>query len=317
MSVWFGANLERSPLLLATAAAFVFLTVCTTTLAAQGGNDFFVGKPPHQMYVQHLPPAAGTPKRPYPLVLVHGGSHTGVVWLTTPDGRPGWAPYFAERGWPVYVVDWPGVGRSGFAPDFVTMGPTPIVNALIALLDRVGPSAILGWSLGGAITFKVADRVPEKVRAVIGVAATAPSNTTIVRPTRAATAPIFPDYDARQERTRADRYPRGALEQHLSSMVPLSPSIVNASRAAGPEFRIDNPEAVRKLPILYIVGEQDTTVTSDRSEPAAKFYGVPLTRLGADWGLPGHGHPMMIEEDNLAIAERIAKWLESRPSATP
>src|SRR5262249_52695268 len=160
--------------------------------------------------------------------------------------------------------------------------------------------AILGWSLGGAITFKVADRVPEKVRAVIGLAATAPSNTTIVRPTRAATAPIFPDYDERQERTRADRYPRGAfLEQHVSSMVPLSPSIVNASRAAAPEFRIDNPEAVRKLPILYIVGEQDTTVTPDRSEPAAKFYGVPLTRLGADWGLPGHGHPLIIQEDHL------------------
>lgn len=316
MSDSFGVNLIRIVQNVAVLALLVVSANPPAAAAEQGGNDFFVGKPPHQMYVQYLPPGAGAANRPYSLVFIHGGSHTGVVWLTTPDGRLGWAPYFAERGWPVYVVDWPGVGRSGFAPDFVTMGPTPIVDAVIALLDRIGPSAILGWSIGGAITFKVADRVPEKVRAVIGIAATAPSNTTIVRPTRPATAPIFPDRDVREGAAKADRYPRAALEQHLSSMVPLSPSIVNASRSAGPEFRIDNPEAVRKLPILYVVGEQDTTVTPDRSEPAAKFYGVPLTRLGADWGLPGHGHPMMIEEGNLAIAERIAKWLESRAPAS-
>jgi pimeloyl-ACP methyl ester carboxylesterase len=262
------------------------------------------------------PPAAGAPARPYPLVLVHGGSHSGVVWTSTPDGRPGWAPYFAERGWPVYVVDWPGVGRSGFAPDLLTMGPTPIVDDVIALLDHIGPAALLGWSIGGAVSFKVADRAPERVRALIGVAATAPSNTTIVRPTEPEDRPGFPERESVRARfANTDRFPHAAFEQYFASLVPSSPSIVNVGRAAGPEFRIDNPDAVRRLPILFVIAEQDAQVTPDRSEPAAAFYGVPPTRVGADWGLPGHGHLMMIEEGNLAIADRIAAWLESAPAA--
>src|SRR2546426_597155 len=61
-----------------------------------------------QMYVEYQIPDA-PPK--YPIVLVHGGSHTGASWQGTPDGRPGWADFFLQRGWPVYVVDQPGRGR--------------------------------------------------------------------------------------------------------------------------------------------------------------------------------------------------------------
>src|SRR5919199_6681297 len=159
--------------------------------AAQGGNEFFVGEPPHQMYVQYWPPATGAPARPYPLVLVHGALHTGIAWTSTPDGRSGWAPYFAERGWPVYVVDWPGVGRSGFAPDFLTMGSAPVAAALVALLQRIGPSAIMGHSMGASMAYLVAERAPEQVRAVIALTPSAPANTAPVRPAVPDGAPIW------------------------------------------------------------------------------------------------------------------------------
>ena len=58
-----------------------------------------------QMYVEYQIPDA-PPK--YPIILVHGGSHTGAGWQGTPDGRPGWADFFVRHGWPVYVVDQPG-----------------------------------------------------------------------------------------------------------------------------------------------------------------------------------------------------------------
>lgn len=53
----------------------------------------------------------------WPIVMVHGAEQTGANFLGTPDGRPGWAWYFVSRGWPVYVIDQPGRGKSGYFPE--------------------------------------------------------------------------------------------------------------------------------------------------------------------------------------------------------
>jgi pimeloyl-ACP methyl ester carboxylesterase len=65
-----------------------------------------------QMYVHYRIPANRTSA--IPIVLVHGGGLSGMSYETTPDGREGWATYFARKGHAVYVVDTPGRGRSGF-----------------------------------------------------------------------------------------------------------------------------------------------------------------------------------------------------------
>jgi hypothetical protein len=66
-----------------------------------------------QMYVQFQVPAkkygAG-----WPVIMVHGSTHTGACLEATPDGREGWYPYFVRHGVPSYVVDQAGRGRSGF-----------------------------------------------------------------------------------------------------------------------------------------------------------------------------------------------------------
>jgi len=67
----------------------------------------------NQMYVHYRIPAG---KKGIPLVLVHGSNHTGMTYETTPDGREGWATWFVRQGHPVYVVDHSGRGRSGFNP---------------------------------------------------------------------------------------------------------------------------------------------------------------------------------------------------------
>ena len=69
-----------------------------------------------QMYVEQLTPAA-SPRKPYPLVFVHGAAQTGTNWLNTPDGRRGWASYFLAKGYIVYIVDQTSRGRSIFAPN--------------------------------------------------------------------------------------------------------------------------------------------------------------------------------------------------------
>src|SRR5580692_1394348 len=74
-----------------------------------------------QMYVEYAIPAQL--RHPYPIVMVHGGGGQGTDWMGTPDGRPGWATYFVQEGYAVYVVDRPGHGRSPFNPDID--GPFP------------------------------------------------------------------------------------------------------------------------------------------------------------------------------------------------
>ncbi|HXD75983.1 MAG TPA: alpha/beta fold hydrolase [Vicinamibacterales bacterium] len=68
-----------------------------------------------QMYVEYFAPAQV--RHPFAIVCVHGGGGQGLDWLATPDGRPGWAHYFVQEGYRVYVVDRPGHGRSPFHPD--------------------------------------------------------------------------------------------------------------------------------------------------------------------------------------------------------
>jgi pimeloyl-ACP methyl ester carboxylesterase len=55
-------------------------------------------------------------KSPYPVVFLHGAGQTGVDWLQTPDGRPGWAYNFLDMGYVVYLEDFPARGRSQYVP---------------------------------------------------------------------------------------------------------------------------------------------------------------------------------------------------------
>src|SRR5215467_4279262 len=74
------------------------------------GKDLMQG----QIYVEVLAPK--DVRRPYPLVLIHGAAQTATNWMGTPDGRKGWAEYFVEQGYVVYMIDQPMRGRSAWHP---------------------------------------------------------------------------------------------------------------------------------------------------------------------------------------------------------
>ena len=66
------------------------------------------------MYVEVMVPKQI--RSPYPVVFFHGAGQTGVDWLQTPDGRPGWAYNFLDMGYVVYMTDFPTRGRSQYVP---------------------------------------------------------------------------------------------------------------------------------------------------------------------------------------------------------
>jgi pimeloyl-ACP methyl ester carboxylesterase len=80
---------------------------------ADTARGSFIGG--QQMYVEYVVPARV--RKPFPIVLVHGGGGQGLDWMGTPDGRPGWFQHLVAEGYRVYVVDRPGHGRSPQHPD--------------------------------------------------------------------------------------------------------------------------------------------------------------------------------------------------------
>jgi pimeloyl-ACP methyl ester carboxylesterase len=95
-----------------------------SALSIDDGQTFWID----QMYVQYQVPVN---PRKLPIILVHGGSGTGRVWETTPDGREGYQTLLLRRGFPVYIVDFPRRGRAGypsFNGPFGTLAGKPVVE---------------------------------------------------------------------------------------------------------------------------------------------------------------------------------------------
>ncbi len=84
-----------------------------------------------QMYVRfQIPAKKAKGHATYPIVMIHGGGQQTTTFTGTPDDRPGWAQYFLEQGWPVYVVDQPGRGRSPYINSVYGTRGTPGVTGL-------------------------------------------------------------------------------------------------------------------------------------------------------------------------------------------
>jgi pimeloyl-ACP methyl ester carboxylesterase len=98
-------------------------TFSTANIARQGHfyvGGKWVGEPGHEIMRGAMYVETWVPKKirfKYPILFVQsGGGETNVALLQTPDGRPGWAYDFVNRGYVVYMMDLPGRGRSAYVP---------------------------------------------------------------------------------------------------------------------------------------------------------------------------------------------------------
>ena len=105
---------KTKPVTIATQGSFFAGGTVITTANGQ----LFHGD--HAYFQYQIPPDA----RDLPLVMWHGGGQSGKSWESTPDGREGYQTIFLRRGFAVYLLDQPRMGRAGRSTAGATLTPT-------------------------------------------------------------------------------------------------------------------------------------------------------------------------------------------------
>jgi pimeloyl-ACP methyl ester carboxylesterase len=286
------------------------------------------------VHVTTLPSPADLPRKT-PLVFVHGGSHTGACYIETPDGRDGWARYTAARGRTSYVIDWPGHGGSPSPVPLHELSMQHVADAIVELLADVGPAVLVTHSMGGVVGWRAAELARDNVKAVVAIAPGPPANlqpglesAEIVRirdtdPQRYAElgrpavlpmhAPVVPAREtALAMWANSARFPYDAVDGYIAALVNESPRAMNErSNLDGMGLRVAGPAALAGIPIVVITGDSDPRHPRVTDERIATYFGADFIWL-ADRGMPGHGHMMMIEHGNDAIADLFLNWLDAR-----
>ncbi len=221
---------------------------------------------------------------------------------------------------------WPGSGRPGeasfdafYATQFPSLDSYPKQqeinrDAMIALLDEIGPAILLVHSQSGAFAWPVADARPKLVKAIVAIEPNGPP----VYETDFTGAPDwFADVGARKT-SGLGMVPlaydpplkRGEQLSFVRQDKPDAPGLVRGWLQAEPARRLPNLAGV---PILILVAEASYHAAYDHATSAYLTQaGVPndFVRL-EDIGIRGNGHMMMLEKNSDAIAAVIGDWLKT------
>lgn len=274
-------------------------------------TSWFAGRYPDRSYVKEC---RRDGKRT--LVLLHGGSHSGVCYEHTPDGRLGWEPHFVRKGHSVYTVEWPGIGRSGHHPEFLTMSGMQVVTAFRNVLEQIGESVVLvTHSMSGVYGWKLAEIAPGHIEQIVAVAPGPPGNIMDVEDTRFADLDspfMFSEQEVQRSWANTRQFPKGCFEQYYSSLQPVSPRLLNE------RFNYDNSQlqvdpAKVDVDIHVLTGEDDPRHPREHDVSIVRFFqkrGVSAEHIWLpDHGFCGNGHMMMLEQNSLSIADFIHKEL--------
>lgn len=348
-------------------------------IAKQGymfsGGEYFSTGDGHfmsgQMYAEYQIPHDRTHE--FPIVMMAGGSQSGINFTGTPDGRDGWAQYFLREGYAVYVTDQPARGRSAYHPDAVgsmrrtnqatieqrfstpekaglwpqaklhtqwpgrgsrgdkifdqfmaqelpslaDFGRQQALNrdAGVALLEKIGPSILLTHSQAGTFGWLIADARPDLVSAIVAIEPNGPPVHDIIFSPRSECpfleGPLTKPFGLTSEpltySPKVDD-PQKDLS-FVKSTEESDPSLACCWLQREPARQLIR---LKNIPVLILQGEASYHAPYDHG--TVKYLEqagvkVDFIRL-ADIGIHGNGHMMMLEKNNLEIADVIENWLD-------
>ncbi|MEQ8694843.1 MAG: hypothetical protein RIC85_05985 [Gammaproteobacteria bacterium] len=281
----------------------------------------------NQMYVEYMVPDGATE---VPVVMVHGATLSGKTYDTTPDGRMGWYEYFVRKSHPVYVVDQVGRARSGFDQSTYNnvragrISPDQQPN-MLRLGDRFG--AWTNFRIGPEpgkpfpetqFPVQAADEMSKQsVPDLLGTSRAA-------NPTWKALSDLAAQLNGAVLLSHSQSGPfplESALidAKGVRGIVMVEPGTCNAAIHTDDEIAI-----LAKIPIYILFGDYlsaDTRLPGpsweDRLNDCRAFKqridaanGDVRILAGAESGLRGSSHMMMMDKNNLQIADLILEWIK-------
>ena len=277
-----------------------------------------------QMYVHYQVPAGAGAH--VPLTLIHGCCLTGKSWETTPDGRMGWDEYFVRKGYPVYVIDQAWRGRSAASPvaiDAVKTGHAPADQLpTVFSAGREAAWAIFRFGPEYPTTFDGL-QFPIEAQAEFWKQMVPDWSAGLATPNP--TVPDLSELAKRLGRTvlvshsQAGIYPFQAAvlsRQGIAGIIAIEPGACPAAT--------DDMAPYRGLPILVLWGDHVSEfprwaprlagcrdfVAAANAASAQAGGGKAEMMVLPDLGIHGNSHMLMLDKNNLQIADLLADWVE-------
>jgi hypothetical protein len=268
------------------------------------------------MYVQYFVPQ--NERGSLPLLMWHGGGLTGVTYETTPDGREGWLNYFIKKGWTVYNSDAVERGRAGWAmyPDVFKGEPVFLTkeNPFERFRIGTGPGsynkdpAKMKVQPGSQFPLEGYDNFTKQ-----GVPRWTTTDDAIIAAYIALVDKVCPcvvlvhsqagQFGQKVAQARPDK---------VKALVLVEPAGLGDAKLV---------DRLKNTPILTVYGdfiEQDSRWPTIRANEL-KFLEQVRTAGGRyevvnlpQVGIKGNSHMMMMDKNNLQVADVIQGWLEKQ-----
>jgi pimeloyl-ACP methyl ester carboxylesterase len=190
-------------------------------------------------------------------------------------------------------------------------------DALLALLERIGPAILLVHSQAGAFGWPVADARPDLVKAILAIEPNGPpfhGLEFVGAPDFFKEGPIALAYGVTSLPLTFAPAVKDASELVIEREATADgPGLATCWRQKAPARALPN---LQKMPILVLTSEASYHAPYDHC--TVKFLqqaGVkPSFVKLVDLGIRGNSHVMMLEKNSREIAAVIAKWLDQNLS---
>ena len=286
---------------------------------------------PSGLYLETLHPAEPSGKPP--VLMLHGGAHTGAGYLATLDGRPGWAHDFARAGHVVMLPDWPGVGRSGHVAAERLTGEVVCAGMAEVIAQAGQPVVLLTHSMSGAYGWKLLEMGGDRIAKLVAIAPAQPGNiqapadvtaetptTLTIRGTTSfvldRTAAFVPEraFTARKLAGDGPQFPTEALDRYHASLVAIPPLLIQQRlNVGGSQLRVEDFRHYAGKPVLGVTGDHDGDHPRALDEAIVTWLAAHGARAEywflPDRGIVGNGHMMMLERNSAALAAALLAWM--------
>ncbi len=280
----------------------------------------------NQMYVNYMVPQHRTDSMSF--VFIHGMNLSGKTWETTPDGRMGWNEYFVRKGYPVYMVDQVGAGRSGFNQKYYNL----VREEQLAAKNQETFQRISDENTWINFRFGLKNQQPVK-EAKYPIGAVGEFSKQSIPFALFGLADPNPNYlylsalaaelkhTVLVSHSQSGRFPiESALlnPKGIKAMVMLEPG------GTGADFTDEQLSALATIPLLVVFGdylENETGIPGHSWKNYHDGWGDFVQRLNAaggkatliylpNLGIHGNSHMLMQDKNNQQVADIIIDWIK-------